>query len=178
MTLSAVSRGVPLGAARGAATLLLLLTILAPGCSRTARLENTFESDEALAHAVLDGLERQDYDGLFRLAVTRDEFEGLVWPTLPVSRPEVGMPVDYVWQDTLTKSRAHLTSTLSQHGGKHYALVRVGTSGETTRQGTHEISRKTQLVVRDAQGHEQTVRLFGSIIRQDGRSKVFSYIVD
>ena len=178
MTGSVVSRGAAPGAARRAVALLLLLMLLAPGCSRTARLENTFESDEALAGAILDGLARKDSEGLLRLAVTRDEYEGLVWPTLPVSRPEVGMPVDYVWQDTLTKSRGDLALTLSQHGGRHYTLVRVESRGETTEHGTHTISRKTQLVVRDAQNRENSLRLFGSIIRQDGRSKVFSYIID
>jgi len=178
MTPSTALRGALPGAARGVSALLLFLTFLAAGCSRPARLENTFESDEALARAVLDGVARKDYDGLLRLAVTRDEYETLVWPTLPVSRPEVGMPVDYVWQDTLTKSRAYLAQTLSQHGGSRYTLVRVESRGETTQHGTHVISRKTELIVGDAQHKERTLRLFGSIIRQDGRSKVFSYIVD
>jgi hypothetical protein len=179
LTSPPATRGASWGAARGAAGfLLLLLTLVTIGCSQTPRLENTFESDEALARAVLEGVAKNDSEGLLRLAVTRDEYVRLVWPTLPVSRPEVGMPVDYVWQDTLTKSRGYLAQTLSQHGGKQYNLIRVESQGETTEHGTHTISRKTQLVVRDADQKEQTIRFFGSIIRQDGRSKVFSFIVD
>ena len=47
-----------------------------------------------------------------------------------------------------------------------------------TSTGTCTISRETRLIVRDETGEELTLRLFGSIIRQHGRSKVYSYIVD
>jgi hypothetical protein len=154
-----------------------VLACLAAGCS-PPQLQHTFDSDEALGRALLERLAVQDREALLQLAVTRDEFAGVVWPTLPVSRPEVGMPMDYVWQDTVTKSRAHLGQTLAEFGGLRYHLVRVEFQGTTTDYGTHSISRETRLVVRNAENQEQTVRLFGSVIRQGGRSKVYSYIRD
>ena len=51
-------------------------------------------------------------------------------------------------------------------------------SGDETDYGTFNVSRETRLFVHDSEGQEHTLRLFGSIIRQNGRSKVFSYIVD
>lgn len=112
------------------------------------------------------------------MALSKDEFENLVWPTLPVSRPEVGMPMDYVWQDTATKSRAYLAQTLADYGGQRFDLLRVEFRGETTAHDGYMVSRKSHLVVKDAHGAERTIRLFGSIIRQEGRSKVYSYILD
>lgn len=156
----------------------MVIALLALGCSQPLTLANTFESDHALARAVLEGFARGDRDALLRLGVMKAEFEQLVWPTLPVSRPEVRMPLDYVWQDTFTKSRAHLARTLSQFGGRQYRLVRVEFRGKSTEHGTHSISRQTRLIVKDDAGRDQTIGLFGSIIRQNGRSKVFSYIVD
>lgn len=165
-------------ARHGAQVALALIAVLTSACSQPLTLANTFESDHALARAVLEGFARADRDALLRLAVTKAEFEALVWPTLRVSRPDVGMPVDYVWQDTFTKSRAHLTRTLSHFSGRQYKLVRVEFRGTTSDHGTHSISRQTRLVVTDDAGRDLTIGLFGSLIRQNGRSKVFSYIVD
>ncbi len=112
------------------------------------------------------------------MALTKDEFEDLVWPALPASRPEVGMPSEYVWQDTFQKSRAYLAQTLERHGGQRFHLIDIDFLGETTRHAGYEVSRKAQLRVRDESGAERTIRLFGSMIRQNGRSKVYSFIID
>ena len=158
---------------------MVLLAILPVACaSEPPPLEPTFDSDEALARVVLDLVEREDREALLHLSITKDEFEDIVWPTLPVSRPEVGMPLSYLWNDTFTKSRSYLAETLSKFGGQRFELVRVEFRGDTTEHETYSVSRKTHLVVRDESGEERTVRLFGSVIRQDGRSKVYSYIID
>ncbi|MEZ5421078.1 MAG: hypothetical protein R2708_27590, partial [Vicinamibacterales bacterium] len=92
-----------------------------------------------MARAVLAAIAGRDADQLARLALTRDEFEAVVWPTLPVSRPEVRMPIDYVWQDTFTKSRVYLAKTLEDLGGQRFSLVRVEFGGETTDHGTYTV---------------------------------------
>jgi hypothetical protein len=38
--------------------------------------------------------------------------------------------------------------------------------------------RETAVVVRDANGSETELRLFGSTLEKDGRFKVFSYVVN
>ena len=156
----------------------LAAAALAAGCGRPEPLADTFESDAAAVRAVLEAVSRNDGEALLRMAVSKDEFEDVVWPTLPVSRPEVGMPMDYVWQDTSTKSRGFLAETLQTYGGQRFELVGIEFRGETTNRAGYQISRKSRLRVRDASGQEQTVRLFGSMIRQNGRSKVYSYIID
>lgn len=164
---------------RAALTLALAASILAlTGCGSPPVLANTLSSDEATAHAVLDALERRDAAALMALSVSQEEFERIVWPALPASRPEVGMPASYVWQDTFTRSRTHLDETLQRWGGRRLHLVRLEFGGSTTEHGAYSLSRKTRLVVRDEAGAESAVRLFGSIIRQRGGSKVYSYIVD
>jgi len=160
------------------AVVIGVLGVVAAGCSRPASLGHTFESDETLARAVLDGFTRKDAAVLLQLSVTKEEFEDLVWPTLPVSRPEVGMPLSYVWQDNFTKSRSYLAQTLDAFGGSRYELRGIEFGGPTTDRGTYSVSRQARLLVMDEQGKERRLRLFGSVIRQHGRSKVFSYIVD
>ena len=158
--------------------LLLVLVTLTGACSSQPLLADTRPSDEAVARAVLDALERRDHQALLRLALTRREFEEVVWPALPASRPDVGMPVAYVWQDTAPKSRGHLQRTLEQWGGQRLRLVRLEFGGPTTDYGRYSVSRKARLVVRDEAGRERHVRLFGSIVRTSAGSKVYSYIVD
>lgn len=159
--------------------MIVVAGALLTACSgRQVSLERTFESDEAVARAALDAVARNDAAALQAMALTKDEFDAIVWPTLPVSRPEVGMPRDYVWEDTATKSRGHLAQTLARFGGQRFELVRMEFRGETTDHGAYNVSRKSQLVVRDASGRERNLRLFGSVIRQGGRSKIYSYIVD
>lgn len=147
-------------------------------CRPTRTLAPSFESDDALAQAVLDGLAKRDVEGLLALSLSRDEFADLVWPTLPASRPEVGMPMTYVWQDSFTRSRSSLAQTIEAFGGQPLTLVRVGFSGRQTDHKGVVIARKSYLVVKDGQGQERQIRVFGSVIRQNGRSKVYSYIID
>jgi hypothetical protein len=173
------AKGASRGALRHLACLFLACAAAASaaGCS-SPTLRGTLESDRAVAEAVLAAVAANDRAALMDLSLSKDEFEDIVWPTLPVSRPEVGMPMTYVWQDTFTKSRTSLSRILERHGGQRFELVDVESRGETTQHGRFAVSRKTHLIVRDAEGQERVLRLFGSIIRQDGRSKVYSYVVD
>ena len=66
---------------------------------------------------------------------------------------------------------------LEEYGGRRFDLLRVEFRGETTQHEGYTISRKTYLTVAGETG-EQTIRLFGSIIRREGRHKVYSYIID
>lgn len=171
------ARGARPGVPRPALIIVALLAGLSAACTQSVALQNTYDSDEALARAVLARVAADDREALMTLAITRDEFEAIVWPTLPVSRPEVGMPMSYVWQDTFTKSRAYLAQTLEGLGGRRFELVRVESHGDTTEHAAYTLSRETVLIVRDQDGRERSLRVFGSIIRQGGRSKVYSFIV-
>ncbi|MGE0043523.1 MAG: hypothetical protein AB7H88_09875 [Vicinamibacterales bacterium] len=178
-TVTAAPAGRPLGAPRRWPLRLVALgLLLAAACGAPPTLGHTLPSDEALARAVLDAVAANDREALMALSVSKDEFEDVVWPTLPASRPEVGMPADYVWRDTFDKSRAHLAQTLEAWGGTRFDLVRVEFLGDTTTNDVYTLSRKAVLVVRGPDGQERRLRLFGSVIRQGGGSKVYSYIVD
>jgi hypothetical protein len=131
-----------------------------------------------LARRVLEAIELNDRDGLQALALSEQEFRDHVWPELPAARPERNLPFSYVWGDLRQKSDLALRRTLAQHGGRHYDFIAVRSAGETTRYQTYAVHRETVLTVRDSDGTELTLRLFGSSIEKDGAWKVFSYVVD
>jgi hypothetical protein len=56
--------------------------------------------------------------------------------------------------------------------------VSVQFAGETTRYPSYTVFRETVLRVRDEQGIEADLRIFGSSLEKDDTWKVFSYVVD
>lgn len=164
---------------RAVLPLCLTLVVTLTGCRPTpAPLTNTFESPEALAREVLARLARQDQGGLRELALTRDEFAGHVWPKLPASRPERNTPLSFVWGRLEQQSALSLAGTMSRLGGTAYTLQDVRFEGDTTDYGSFSVRRKSVLVVRTPSGTIEPIKVFGAMLTQGGRYKVFSFVVD
>jgi hypothetical protein len=144
-------------------------------------LANTFGSAEELAEAVLEGIEHDRGQALWSLALSKEEFRGVVWPVLPASRPERNTPFDYTWGTLEFKSSNALNTTLAKYKGHHYELVRVDFVGKEQRQrdyGAFVVHRDARVLVRREDGSEASFDLFGSVIERNGRFKVFSYVTD
>lgn len=157
---------------------LCALAVLSSGCERAFLLSDGYSSPALLATAVVQGLGGKDFEGLLRIAITEEEFRRLVWPKLPASRPERNIPVDYAWTDHETKSELHLRARLSGWEDRGFTVVSIDFTGATTDYGTFRVRRDSLVRLRDRSGLETSGRLFGSVIEQDGKYKVFSYIVD
>jgi hypothetical protein len=168
-------------ARRTGALAVLCLALVGAACRSAGSdipLAHTADSPPALAREVLDALARGDRARLEELALTEDEFRTVVWPRLPSSRPEVGLPVDYAWSDLHQKSVGDMLTTLESLRGRRLELVDVAFRGETTDYEEFRVHRKSVLQVRAESGEVKQVRLFGSMIEYAGQVKVFSYVVD
>lgn len=166
-------------ASRPAARAVLALALAwSVACGPRVTLDNTLASPEAVAQAVVDRLDEQDATGLRALAVSEREFRELVWPRLPTSRPGRNIPWDYAWKDLHSKSQFQLRGRLGEWRTRGFRVVSVRFTGETTDYDAFRVHRRSLLVLRDRNGQETTGRVFGSLIEQDGRYKVFSYVVD
>jgi len=142
-------------------------------------LSSTFESPEALTRAVLEALAKEDVETLKSLPLTKDEFRLYVWPKLPASRPERGVPFEYGWGDLHQKSRNSIASNYSRYKGRQLDLISVGFQDGSTDYGTFTVHRKASLKVRDrVSGEELQVELFGSVMEWKGKYKLFSYVTD
>ena len=168
----------PRRAAGGVAYAALLLALALSGCGAPAPLANTETSAEALATAVLDALAAGDADRLAGLAVDGREFRDVVWPELPSSRPERGVPVSYAWADLRQKSSNALRRLVARWGGRRFTLLGVAYDGETTDYSSYRVHRETRLRVRDESGREMDVHFYGSTLVRGDEHKVFSYVVD
>jgi hypothetical protein len=157
--------------------LLLAVLSLSPACGRSA-LDGTLDSPQQVAEAVLEGLNRKDLAALERLAVSEREFHDVVWPRQPAARPGRNIPWDYAWNDLASKSRLQLRGRVREWSDRGLTLVDVSFEGDTTDYQTYRVRRRSVLTLRDRRGQETRASVFGSMIEQDGRYKVFSYIVE
>ncbi|GMV22735.1 MAG: hypothetical protein AMXMBFR57_26840 [Acidimicrobiia bacterium] len=159
--------------------LLTVAGVLLTACAgpTPVPLSPSFESKDAAVQAFLDALAARDAATLERLAVNETEFLKHIWPALPASRPEVGMPGERAWQDQHLKNVGFLANVLSEHGGQRYELVAASFGAAPTTYGTFTVHPKTRLDVR-LNGQVTEVRLFGSMIESGGRWKIYSFIVD
>ncbi len=156
---------------------VVLAALALAGCGRVPPLAHTQESAEATVAAVLDALATRDRARLAALALSEQEFKDHVWPDLPASRPERNLPFSYVWGDLHQKSDGSLGQTLRILGGRRLTLVEVRFKGKTDYPRS-TVHREAVAVVRGEDGTVRDVRVCGSLIEQDGRWKVFSYVTN
>jgi hypothetical protein len=150
---------------------------LAGGC-RGRSIEHSERSPEELARAVLRAVEQRDVSRLRELMLNETEFRDIVWPELPAARPERNLSAGFLWTDLRQKSEGNLDRLLNEYGGQSYRLVSVRFTGGTSQYRTYLVHRSAAVETRDADGHAQTLRLFGSVIQRGRGFKVFSYVVD
>lgn len=88
------------------------------------------------------------------------------------------MPFEYAWGQLKQHSDSSLNNTVGRYGGQSLKLVRVSFAGDTTTYQSFQVMRENEIVAIDAGGREVTLHLFGSAMVQNGRYKVFSFVVD
>ena len=163
----------------------LVASLFASGCGGSAAVDagpsplgHTFASPDAVAEAVLAAVADRDSVTLEALSLSELEFRTVVWPELPSSRPERGLPFDYVWGDLRQKSTNAMRRLINRHAGKRYSLAGIEFEGETTPYETYRVHRETMLTLRDEAGEQLRLPLFGSILEREGEFKLFSYVID
>jgi len=167
-----------LRAARGMLTLLVCTACTTGGGGSHVALSPAHPTPERLAQAVLDAFRERDRAKLSRLALSETEFRDAIWPELPASRSGRNVPVDYAWEQLKQRSDSALAALFGQHAGQRYNFVRIEFTGETTEYGAFTVKRHSLITVRDEDGTQQRLRLFGSAVTHGGSWKLFSYVVD
>lgn len=135
-----------------------------------------FHSVKDLAASFLTSLKKRDREEMTGLALNRDEFEALLWPSLPASRPGTNLTAEYVWKQLELRSRAALSTTLSRYGGKEMKLKRVHFAKKEVLGDELTLYRDVRLRVEDADGKQIELNLFGSVIEARGYFKIVSFV--
>ena len=146
--------------------------------SRVRNLDGSEFSPQALTERFLEALESGDLKNVVAHALDREEFEQIVWPRLPHSRPGTNLTPEFVWGQTVVKSLSALGRTFSDHGTRHYRLLKLRFAAPTQDYGTFVLHRDPWLRLRDENGNEKNLRLFGSVLEKDGEFKFYSFVND
>jgi hypothetical protein len=130
---------------------------------------------EDLAKALLAGIERKDERALHALRVTRSEFETILWPEFPQSRPITHIPVSEAWGFATAKSLAGASRTVGFYGGRPLTLLRADYShADSFRNFT--LLRDVRILIRDPRdGKVVGLAVAPSVVERHGRYKALIY---
>jgi len=111
-------------------------------------LSDGFPSLDALGRQIVSGIERGDPWMLHSSRVTLKEFETIIWPELPQSRPITHIPVREVWGMSTAQSLAGVNRTIGAYGGRHLAFLRVDYGHEEPFRN-FSLLRDVRILIRD-----------------------------
>lgn len=165
------------GFAPAAVWILLLALGLSSGCLTAGHAPRSLRfaqpTAEAVAAEVLEALAMRDAERLQRLLITRHEFCSLVWPELP-SRDIPNLTCDWVWEAFEPMNQAKRGELMAIHGGRRYHLVRLIFARHSSYR-TFTVHEKPRVIVKDSNGQEHDLRLFGSLLELDHQFKLLSF---
>jgi hypothetical protein len=130
---------------------------------------------EDLARQIVTGISRRDPSVLHALRVSRSEFETIVWPELPQSRPITHIPVSEVWGMQTAQCVAGVDRTIGVFGGRRLTFLRVDySSQEPFRNFT--LLRDVRILIRDPRdGRLVGLTVMPSVMQRHGRYKALIY---
>ena len=151
-----------------------------PEVEKVTAFAFTFDSHQELFDALEVAIAADDVEVLRALAVCREEFRDLVWPTLAIANnPKSNFTWEFVWRQHELRHESSLRRITTDFGGQGLDIVDVQAHGKTTDHGSFHIHRENYVEVVRPDGSREELRLFGSLLEtDDGRYKIYSFIND
>lgn len=136
-------------------------------------LEGGRRSLEALATATIAAGSGAP-ESLLALCVTKPEFETILWPEMPQSRPATGiLPMD-AWRTLSNRLTAGCMGAASDLHDGGWELVRVERTGGVMEFRNYRLHRGLALVARNAAGEEQRFGFLRTAVERGGVFKIYS----
>lgn len=150
------------------------------GCGETAipdpLLTNAQGSPEKVCQAALDALAANDAQALNSLRLTRFEHDSILVPHMPVGQDTTGhRDLELAWYLLNQRCEKGIRRALADHGGVDFELVSVRFTRPAELHGPLTVHRGPEVRVRDANGDELILGIFGSILQQGGSYKLVSF---
>lgn len=169
---------IPVPRTSGASLFRLAVALLLGGAAACAEegggphLTAAHASPEALAEAALDALRASDESALGALVVTREEYETLLWPSLPDT---AWVTFDFIWGMSMPRTRKARRAQIEEYGGMPLRLVRVEMEGEREVYPTFTLHKDARMVVQNtATGEEGQIPLMDVVVEMDGEWKLLN----
>lgn len=146
-----------------------------PSRSSSACLDETFSTPYEAGSFLLAAVAAGDEKRARAASITREEFERVIWPELPVSRPGSTFTLDFVWEQHALRDAFGFAKFWNRHVGRHVQLVEIHLGDSVAEYATFRVYRRPAATVLDEHGNEKRIRLAGSLIEQDGRFKIYGF---
>jgi hypothetical protein len=141
---------------------------------RVDALSGGAPSRDLLVHAFVRALETRDTAALRSLALDRNEFAYLYYPTAPQGLPPYDLTPELLWFMLQTGSDKGLGRALESRGGRPLPLRSYRCDSIPSREGANTVWGPCAVRYRRA-GKPVEERLFGLIIERGGTFKFVSY---
>lgn len=133
------------------------------------------DSLQDLLAQVVDAVGVEDYQRLIDLAIRKEEFEILCWPTFPQSRPFVRIPWEEAWGFQYANLLGGTREGVRQADGGFYDLESVGHTDVREFPGYRIVDGVVLGVKNRHTGESKEFTFVDSVIERNGVYKVFLY---
>lgn len=140
-----------------------------------SELQSDFRSRDAIIDAYVKRLAANDTAGLVQLALTKNEFAWLYYPTNPIGLPPYDLSAGLMWFQMEGNSRQGLLHALDERGGRNLHVVGY-TCESTSTEGENRIHNRCALKKLQAPGDTVPEILFGGILERHGRFKLIGFV--
>ncbi len=128
----------------------------------------------ALGRAVVSNVSNNAPDSLLALCLTKKEFDVILWPEFPQSRPATGLlPMDG-WRVLNNRLVSGTRGAAADWGGQPWTFVRIEATGGVTKFRNFNLYRGIVIVVKDAAGVEQRFDFLRTVAERKGVFKLYS----
>jgi hypothetical protein len=139
------------------------------------QLTGGFPSGEALAEAVLDAVNRDDVQALHAIRMTYEEFETILWPEFPQSRPITNIKAEHAWEFYMQTSLAGATRGVHEWTGRNLRLERVSYSIGLAPYTNFNLYRGAVIHALTGDGEHVQLTFAFTFLERNGRWKVYIY---
>ena len=145
------------------------------GLTPATALSGGAPSRDSLVTLITRGIETRDTALLRRLAVTKEEFAWLVYPTSAQGRPPYDLEPQAYWEMLFLHSNGGLAKALEAYGGSSLGMQGYSCDTVETHEGENRLVGPCLLRRRVPSGQVVPELLFSQLIERGGEWKVLSY---
>jgi len=138
-------------------------------------LSGGFPSLDALGRRIVSGIERSDNWALHSARLTLNEFQTIVWPELPESRPVTHIPIREVWGMSTAQSLSGVNRAISTYGGRRLQYLRTDYGREQPFRN-FSLLRDVRILIRDPKdGALVGLKVMPSVVVRHGTYKALIF---
>jgi hypothetical protein len=130
---------------------------------------------EEFGRVVVAALSAQDVHALHSLRITRGEFEKILWPEFPESRPITNIQAGDAWSLSEPRSQSAANRAMGLYGGRQLRFLTIEESRIQTFTNFLLHRDVTILAVDEGTAEIQRIALSPSVAERKGRFKALLY---